>query len=270
MKYLALIIALAFLPASQAADRFTNNYKVRVLQGSGTAIRGVGATRVAKYVQGLYSLGLWSTSTAWTLRSAQNAGTGTTVYSFGGLSQLNGTATNGPSWGVNGMAFVAGSSQYVSIPNAFLNDAGSIGGVFSCVNPASITSNPIVFGTRPAAGNFGFIRDYATSNARCAILGGSAPTVTVAGQAAGSYRLAGLARSGLNLRVFEGSSTATILGDGFNPSVTNEFWIGRQTSVYLTGTVSIILVIEGIELTPALWASLSALYISTIGQGLGL
>lgn len=105
MKYLALIIALAFLPASQAADRFTNNYKVRVLQGSGTAIRGVVAADVAKYVQGVYALGIWSTMSCWPLRSAQNAGTGTTVFSLGGLGIHDGTMVDGPSWGADGIAF---------------------------------------------------------------------------------------------------------------------------------------------------------------------
>jgi hypothetical protein len=60
-------------------------------------------------------LGLWNSMVCWPLRSTQNAGTGTTAYSLGGLGTFNGSLTNGPTWGSDGVVFANASSQYVSL-----------------------------------------------------------------------------------------------------------------------------------------------------------
>jgi len=57
------------------------------------------------FVKGIKRLGLWSDMVCWPLRSAQNAGTGSTAYSLGGLGAYNGTLVNGPTWGTNGIDF---------------------------------------------------------------------------------------------------------------------------------------------------------------------
>jgi len=41
----------------------------------------------------------------WPLRSAQNKGSGTTVYSLGGYGTYNGTLSSGPTWGSTGIVF---------------------------------------------------------------------------------------------------------------------------------------------------------------------
>jgi hypothetical protein len=69
------------------------------------------------FAAGVNDLGLWNSMVCWPLRSTQNAGTGTTAYSLGGLGTFNGALTNGPTWGVDGLGFVAASSHYVSIPD---------------------------------------------------------------------------------------------------------------------------------------------------------
>ena len=48
--------------------------------------------------------GLWPHMVCWPLRSSQNAGTGSTAYSFGGLGTYNGTLVNGPTWGAMGVS----------------------------------------------------------------------------------------------------------------------------------------------------------------------
>lgn len=57
------------------------------------------------FAAGVNDLGLWSNMVCWPLRSTQNAGTGTTAYSLGGLGAFNGTLTNGPTWGADGVNF---------------------------------------------------------------------------------------------------------------------------------------------------------------------
>ena len=59
------------------------------------------------FVKGIKRLGLWSSMVCWPLRSAQNAGTGSTAYSLGGLGTYNGTLVNGPTWGANGITITS-------------------------------------------------------------------------------------------------------------------------------------------------------------------
>jgi hypothetical protein len=66
---------------------------------------------VSAFVRGVKDLGLYESMVCWPLRSTQNAGTGTTAYSLGGLGTYNGTLVNGPIWGVDGASFSAASSQ---------------------------------------------------------------------------------------------------------------------------------------------------------------
>lgn len=66
------------------------------------------------FVRGVKSLGLWNSMVCWPLRSTQNAGTGTTAYSLGGLGTYNGTLTNGPTWGSDGVNFADNTTQHIS------------------------------------------------------------------------------------------------------------------------------------------------------------
>ena len=61
--------------------------------------------QINAFVKGVKDLGLYNNMVSWPLRSAQNAGTGTTAYSLGGLGTFNGTLTNGPTWGADGVIF---------------------------------------------------------------------------------------------------------------------------------------------------------------------
>jgi hypothetical protein len=81
--------ARIFVNASGATDRAAINY----------------------FVKGIKRLGLWDDMVCWPLRSAQNAGTGSTAYSLGGLGAYNGTLVNGPTWGADGVDFDAATSQ---------------------------------------------------------------------------------------------------------------------------------------------------------------
>jgi hypothetical protein len=70
------------------------------------------------FVKGIKNLGLYDDMVCWPLRSAQNAGTGSTAYSLGGLGVYNGTLVNGPTWGVDGLSFAKTSSQYMEATTA--------------------------------------------------------------------------------------------------------------------------------------------------------
>jgi hypothetical protein len=72
------------------------------------------------FVKGIKALGLWNSMVCWPLRSSQNAGTGSTAYSLGGLGTYNGTLVNGPTWGADGITFAAASSQQISTNLSFV------------------------------------------------------------------------------------------------------------------------------------------------------
>ena len=73
----------------------------------------LGRCEVLWFTRGVKSLNLWKDMVCWSLRNYQNAGTGSTVYSLGGLGTFNGTAQNSPTWGVDGINFSSGG-QYIS------------------------------------------------------------------------------------------------------------------------------------------------------------
>jgi hypothetical protein len=105
--------ARAFVQTSGATDRAALNF----------------------FVKGIKRLGLWDDMVCWPLRSAQNAGTGSTAYSLGGLGTYNGTLVNGPTWGSDGIDFVAASSQSIST-SLVLNLEGS-GFIYSTTGGSS-------------------------------------------------------------------------------------------------------------------------------------
>jgi hypothetical protein len=74
-----------------------------------------GATQVGPIlalVDYLKAQNLWSVSRFYPMKSAQNAGSGSTVYGLGGRTSTNMTLVNSPTWGSDGVTFDAASSQY--------------------------------------------------------------------------------------------------------------------------------------------------------------
>jgi hypothetical protein len=72
---------------------------------------------VSAFVRGVKDLGLWESMVCWPLRSEQNAGTGTTAYSLGGLGTFDGSLINGPVWTADGLVTDA-TNEHVQLPDA--------------------------------------------------------------------------------------------------------------------------------------------------------
>jgi len=83
-------------------DVDTIAYAARVKAGSGVTILPEPLKQLNKFIVGIKKLGLWSSMVCWPMRSIHNAGTGSTVYSLGGLGAYNGTMTNSPVWNSDG------------------------------------------------------------------------------------------------------------------------------------------------------------------------
>jgi hypothetical protein len=121
-----MILSFPFLTASFDADAraFVNT--------SGATDRAA----INYFVKGIKRLGLWSSMVCWPLRSTQNAGTGSTAYSLGGLGTYNGTLVNGPTWGADGIT-LDGSNDYILANLPFNIKQSSVFQVNKIVNPAS-------------------------------------------------------------------------------------------------------------------------------------
>lgn len=107
----------------------------------------LGRCEVLWFTRGMKALNLWNSMLCWSMRNYQNAGTGATVFSLGGLGVFNGTTINSPTWGNNGITFTNANTQYMTTAyNTVLNN-------FSFISPCSISNLGI---TRYIAGQVAF------------------------------------------------------------------------------------------------------------------
>jgi hypothetical protein len=111
--YLGLGLRLGGLNVSQGFDPDAAAYIVSAGVTNATA-----KTQINAFVKGTKELGLWPSMVSWLLRSTQNAGTGTTVYSLGGYGTYNGTMNGTLSWGTNGIIY-PNDSTYKFITTGF-------------------------------------------------------------------------------------------------------------------------------------------------------
>jgi hypothetical protein len=115
--------------------------------------------QINEFVKGVKALGLYNSMVCWPLRSAQNAGTGMTAYSLGGLGTFDGTFAGAtlPTWNADGVNFTndtaakittslaQGSSDDINIfsvveCNAFVSEANCICGTRGGAAPAAGSS----------------------------------------------------------------------------------------------------------------------------------
>jgi hypothetical protein len=94
--------------------------------------------QINAFVKGIKALGLYSNMVSWPLRSAQNKGSGLIAYSLGGAGIFDGTLTNGPTWGADGVIF-DGSNDYISGSSSI--STNNTGTIFYCGIHATMTGS---------------------------------------------------------------------------------------------------------------------------------
>ena len=260
--------ARAFVNTSGATDRAAINY----------------------FVKGIKRLGLWSSMVCWPLRSSQNAGTGSTAYSLGGLGTYNGTLVNGPTWGADGVLFNA-SNKYISLGNT-----GVTSGAFSHISVARMgvtTTNgnlmhTTLFSPSNASVGSGFYSYDGNNAGENSILfngltGGFRLTTsgnTVVRNIGNYYRLATVSTlsaptTATGLVKINGLAAVTsgASGTGTLPYTTSEttsiLFANSQCTVRDESGVFSMWVV-GTQISEATSEQIRALYKSTLGQGLGL
>jgi hypothetical protein len=243
-----------------------------------------GATDVAAlsaFVKGVKDLGLWSNMVCWPLRSSQNAGTGTTAYSLGGLGTFNGTLVNGPTWGTGGITFANASSQYVSLGASQIlagNSDYTVMGVAKLTNVAQSNLAVVGFGNNRgtllnAASNGstqGRFSAWNNGGAAFSTQTANGPTTSMFSQFATGDS------SGVSFFMNSGTPFNTQSGDArVNPSSALLPLIGAFNNAglaviaYWSGDIAAG-AMWNVKLTDAQVASVLFLYKTTLGTGLGL
>lgn len=106
---------------------------------------------ISQFITGVKKQNMWTNLIeGWTLRSTQNAGSGTTSYGLKGA--FNGTLVNGPTWGTDGITIVAASTQYISNPRTYVFTKGEFE-IFVVVNHATMTTTQQAYYAEATAGN---------------------------------------------------------------------------------------------------------------------
>jgi len=231
-----------------------------------------GRQQVSRFVRGIKDLGLYNNMVCWPLRSSQNAGTGTTAYSLGGLGTFNGTLTNGPIWGDDGVVF-DGSNDYISLPSNSFNTGNAATSIWAFSKNNSTSGRQVII----SAGNQNlptnsftlehpeYLENTSGSIAFTA-LSGSISGVTT------SWKSVFIGNTSFGFFGYNGGSvTQTTLNNTLNKSGANNA-IGRMDNPsqnYFNGIVGAVIRIDSTP-TTTLNGQVYSLYKTTLGQGLGL
>ena len=224
---------------------------------------------INSFVVGMKNLGYWSNMRCWLLRSAQNAGTGTTAYSLGGLSASNGTLTNGPTWGSDGIVF-DGVNDYITLSDNTFSSGNLAESFLGFLKPNGGTGSVIVGQGDPSGNpnqNYYHLKAGATGND----LATMAFTDSVIAASDTSWKSLFQGNTTLGFKGKNGGAlTSFSLSNSINKTGKNCF-IGAFPAFggYFQGTISAVIKIDATPSTQ-LNSDVYSLYKTTVGTGLGL
>ena len=244
--------ARSFVNTSGAADRAVINY----------------------FVKGIKRLGLWDDMVCWPLRSAQNAGTGSTAYSLGGLGTYNGTLVNGPTWGIDGVNFTDGTNQSIQTALTLTSSEDHIYYTAIQCNPEGIEFNIVGSTRNGSSGGYTYASNvFGNFRSQLWDIGGNHVFVTSSAITDGTYHSA-VYKTKISTAI---KQTALIIDAGSESSASgtitqdspNSFKIGEEAGIgrSFNGNFPFAAFFKNYD---ASIAEINALYKSTLGQGLGL
>jgi len=225
--------------------------------------------QINAFVKGIKDLGLYNSMVSWPLRSTQNAGTGTTAYSLGGLATFNGTLTNGPTWGAEGVVF-DGVNDRIALQDGAFGTGTSATSIFCILKTTSTATKSTPISTGDGNVNAAVVGLNLNS------VGFDVGFVTYTGQniAAESTDYKCLLVGNTNLG-FTGKNGGTV--NSFTPGVTltkpGNFVsigsLGNPVQEFFVGTISAVIRFSQTP-TTQLNSDIYTLYKNTLGTGLGL
>lgn len=242
--------------------------------------------QVSDFVKGIKGLGLWNNMVCWPLRSSQNAGTGSTAYSLGGLGTFNGTLVNGPTWGVDGITFTHASAQYISTNCSY--DASQLAtGFATIVRPTDTyptANNREICGNRGSSGSATVLTKNTAGGQQISLFDSVAghntasQNSTISTTFTNTWHFAGGILDSVTRLFFNQANSITNSATSSGGSIvtgSNNFQIGRAGTYGImdrvwNGQISVSILFRKNSITPSNLESVRLLLRSTIGQGLGL
>jgi hypothetical protein len=220
--------------------------------------------QIRDFAAGVNDLGLWNSMVCWPLRSTQNAGTGTTAYSLGGLGTYNGSLIDGPAWGVDGLTnsatgriTTAYQSPAGSQAHIFVGNSGAGGGEKAYGNTLTIVGSDWAgFVLRDNGFYFG---------------DGVLRSVSRDLTSAGNFKMAAaLANRPADAYTYLNTTQGSItVGNAMVASNLSLTIMSVGAGQYFVGTAAFYATVVA-GLTPAQYLSFYTLYRATLGTGLGL
>jgi hypothetical protein len=225
----------------------------------------VAQNAINDFVLGMKALNLYNNMACWPLRSTQNAGTGTTAYSLGGLGTFNGTLVSGPTWGVDGIIF-DGSNDVIttSLTTQFTD--------FTAMATAKINVGAVV-AARIIDKNFstGFWlgKAFADNQAGGGVREGSTPYGRYVSCTEGVYNTLFSTRGGTTHSIYKNGSSTVATGTVTSTALSSDSVSFGGSSNFLLGTISFTLMSDQ-SFSGSTVDSVYSLYRNTLGAGLGL
>jgi hypothetical protein len=225
---------------------------------------------IDQFVKGIKNLGLWSSMVCWPLRSSQNAGTGTTLYSLGGLGTFNGTLVNGPTWSSNGIIYdgsndridtsltVASTQVFCGVVGT-MPTTGNRGVWFSATN--SQVSDQHIYSVAPRSTNLGNPALYRYSGSIISSLG-------ISNSTSGVHMWSTIGGVGLNTKGYRNKTllaTAATTAVQPNPLQTSAGVVLGSSNGFYQGTAAFSFIIHS---APSNTDDFYELYKTTLGNGL--
>jgi hypothetical protein len=228
-----------------------------------------GRAQLNEFVRGVKQLGLWNSMVCWPLRSTQNAGTGTTAFSLGGLGTFNGTLVNGPAWDANGIiydgvndsittSFTLGATQVFCGMVGDMPTSGVKGNFLAGNNGESPTH--AIYWLNPRTGFGGEYRYGSSATGNLA---------TAENTTSGVHMWSVIAGTAVATKGYRSTNLLGTAGIGPAPNpnqLSTGLTLGRSNGGY-QGTAAFAFIIHA---TPSSPDAFYSLYKQTLGTGLGL
>jgi hypothetical protein len=224
-----------------------------------------GRQQISRFVTGVKDLGLWSNMVCWPLRSSQNAGTGTTAYSLGGLGTFNGTLVSGPTWGVDGIIFDGSNDVITTSLTTQFTDFTAM--ATARINVGAGNASRII--DKNFSTGFWLGKAFADNQAGGGVREGSTPFGRYVSCTEGVYNSLFSTRGGTTHSIYKNGSSTVATGTVVSTALSSDAVSFGGSSNFLFGTISFTL-ISNQSFSGSVVDSIYTLYKNTLGQGLGL
>jgi hypothetical protein len=231
--------------------------------------------QINAFVKGVKDLGIYNNMVSWPLLSAQNAGTGTTAYSLGGLGIFNGTLVGGSSWGTSGIVLDGTSG---AMTTNYIQPNGNASFSFVGKMSVPVTSGNIVYSMDDLTNrrmNLFFSEVFSQKNVFEGNLSGVFTNrITIDNTATQDFQCIQASHDGASFYAqANANAIQSTAGSGTMQGTGSSLVLGRRSNAaapgYMNGIIAFAYAIQSSSINSN-FTNFYNLYKTTLGTGLGL